>query len=69
MEIAEECVDITGITIRCEEAVKTKMMKYLAEVGDPYCFRVGKTRVRVVFGNDRSTSLESGLEKILMRKM
>ena len=62
------CVDIGEIEVNAEDEVLTKMLKYLAAVGDPYNFRVGKTRVRVTFENSGAPSVQAGLEKISMRK-
>lgn len=62
------CADIGEIEVDVGEEVLTKMRKYLAVVGDPYNFCVGKTRVRVTFGRSHAPSVQSGLEKISMRK-
>ncbi len=62
------CADIGEIEVNAGEEVPKKMLKYLAAVGDPYNFCVGKTRVRVTFGSSHAPSVQSGLEKISMRK-
>ena len=63
-----ELVDIKNIVVDTRGSVAARMKSYLAAVGDPYRFRVGNTRVRVVFGGREGGTLESELENICMRK-
>ena len=63
-----ELVDIKNIVVDTRGSVTARMKSYLAAVGDPYRFRVGKTRVSVVFSGREGGSLESELEKICMRE-
>ncbi len=63
-----ELVDIKNIAVDTRGSVAARMKSYLAAVGDPYRFRVGKTHVSVVFSGREGGTLESELEKICMRK-
>lgn len=45
---ADQLSDILDVTIHGETAVQ-RLESYLAQVGNPYCFRVGNTPVRLTF--------------------
>lgn len=49
--------DLLDITIEGENPVQ-KFESYLAQTGNPYCFRVGKTPVRLLFHNEEKTLQE-----------
>lgn len=51
---ADQLSDILDIKIHGETAVQ-RLESYLAQVGNPYCFRVGNTPVRISFKSGAET--------------
>lgn len=49
--------DILDVTIVGETPVQ-RLESYLSQTGNPYCFRVGKTPVRLLFHNEEKTLQE-----------
>lgn len=49
--------DLLDITIEGETPVQ-RLESYLSQTGNPYCFRVGKTPVRLLFHNEEKTLRE-----------
>lgn len=49
--------DILDVTIVGETPVQ-RLESYLSQTGNPYCFRVGKTPVRLFFHNEEKTLRE-----------
>ena len=49
--------DILDVTIVGETPVQ-RLESYLDQTGNPYCFRVGKTPVRLLFHNEEKTLQE-----------
>ena len=49
--------DILDVTIVGENPVQ-RLESYLDQTGNPYCFRVGKTSVRLLFHNEEKTLQE-----------
>lgn len=49
--------DILEVTIVGETPVQ-RLECYLSQTGNPYCFRVGKTPVRLLFHNEEKTLQE-----------
>lgn len=49
--------DILNVTIVGEAPVQ-RLESYLSQTGNPYCFRVGKTPVRLLFHNEEKTLRE-----------
>ena len=49
--------DILDVTIVGENPVQ-RLESYLDQTGNPYCFRVGKTPVRLLFHNEEKTLQE-----------
>ena len=47
--------DILDVTIVGENPVQ-RLESYLDQTGNPYCFRVGKTPVRLLFHNEEKTN-------------
>ena len=56
--------DISEITISGETAYQ-RLESFLSQVGNPYCFRVGKTPVRISFCTDEKP-LEEKLRSYFM---
>ena len=50
-------VDIRTVKIDADMPIAERMTKYLEEIKNPYCFRVGNTPVQVVF-NERGKTLD-----------
>lgn len=49
--------DLRDIEIKGEDPVQ-RLESYLAQTGNPYCFRVGKTPVRLLFHNEEKNLQE-----------
>lgn len=49
--------DIFDVTIVGETPVQ-RLESYLSQTGNPYCFRAGKTSVRLLFHNEEKTLQE-----------
>lgn len=49
--------DILDVTIVGETPVQ-RLESYLSQTGNPYCFKVGKTPVRLLFHNEEETLQE-----------
>ena len=62
--------DITAVKIDSREPVIQRTLKYLSEIKNPYAFKVGKTKVKVVFSErQNAVSLQRGLENIVRGKI
>lgn len=53
----EALPDLLDITIEGETPVQ-RLESYLSQTENPYCFRVGKTPVRLLFHNEEKTLQE-----------
>lgn len=49
--------DLLDVKIEGETPIQ-RLESYLAQTGNPYCFRVGKTPVRLLFHNEEKTLQE-----------
>lgn len=49
--------DLLDVKIEGETSVQ-RLESYLSQTGNPYCFRVGKTPVRLLFHNEEKTLQE-----------
>lgn len=49
--------DLLNVKIEGEDPVQ-KLESFLVQTGNPYCFRVGKTPVRLLFHNEEKTLRE-----------
>ena len=58
-------VDIRDVTINTSLPKEDRLLDYLEQIKNPYCFRCGKTVVKVSFDNTEAT-LEDRLEKYLL---
>lgn len=53
---AEELVDLRNVEINRNAPLKERTGDYIAQVGNPYLFKVGETVVKVAFGNGKGFS-------------
>ena len=51
-------VDISEIKIDADKPVGKKIKQFLKEIGDPYIFKVGQTKVRILFSAGAPTLQE-----------
>ena len=58
-------VDIRDVTVNTSLPKEERLLDYLEQIKNPYCFRVGKAVVKVSFANTEAT-LEDRLEKFLL---
>lgn len=52
-------VDIRNVEVNPDEPIAERMKKYLRDIKNPYCFRVGDTPVQVVFNENGKTLSET----------
>ena len=60
-----DLVDIRDVTVNTSLPKEDRLLDYLAQIKNPYCFRHGKTIVKVSFADTEAT-LEDRLEKYLL---
>ena len=58
-------VDIRNVTVNTSLPREARLLDYLEQIKNPYCFKCGKTVVKVSFANTEAT-LEDRLEKYLL---
>ena len=58
-------VDINDVTINTSLPREERLTDYISQIGNPYCFRCGKTVVKIGFA-DTEASLEDRLEGYLL---
>ena len=58
-------VDIRDVTVNTSLPKEDRLLDYLSQIKNPYCFKCGKTVVKVSFANTEAT-LEDRLEKYLL---
>jgi hypothetical protein len=58
-------VDIRDVTVNTSLPKEARLLDYLKQIKNPYCFKRGKTVVKVSFA-DTETSLEDRLERYLL---
>ena len=58
-------VDIRDIKVNTSLPREDRLLDYLSQIKNPYCFRHGKTVVKVSFADTEAT-LEDRLEKYLL---
>jgi hypothetical protein len=61
----ETLVDIRDVTVNTSLPKEERLMDYLEQIKNPYCFRCGKTVVKVSFADTEAT-LEDRLERYLL---
>ncbi len=60
--------DIRDVTVRVDLPKHERMLDYIRQIGNPYCYRHGKYVVKVSFA-DTEWTLEDYLKSYLRRKM
>jgi hypothetical protein len=58
-------VDIREVTVNTSLQKDERLLDYLEQIKNPYCFKCGKTVVKISF-SDTETTLEDRLEKYLL---
>jgi len=58
-------VDIQDVTVNTSLPKEARLLDYLEQIKNPYCFKHGKTVVKVSFA-DTEASLEDRLERYLL---
>lgn len=58
-------VDIRDVSVNIDLPKDERMLDYLDQIKNPYCFKCGKTVVKVSFADTKST-IEDRLEKYLL---
>ena len=58
-------VDIRDVTVNTSLPKEERLLDYLSQIKNPYCFKHGKTVVKVSFADTEAT-LEDRLEKYLL---
>lgn len=59
-------VDIRDVTVSPEQSREERILNFVRQVGNPYCFRVGKVAVKVSYTEGGAT-LDERLESLLTR--
>ena len=58
-------VDIRNVSVNTALPKEERMLDYLSQIKNPYCFKCGKTVVKVSFADTQAT-IEDRLEKYLL---
>lgn len=58
-------VDIRDVSVNTNLPKEERMLDYLSQIKNPYCFKCGKTVVKVSFADTKAT-IEDRLEKYLL---
>ena len=58
-------VDISGVIVNTSLPREDRLLDYITQVKNPYCFKHGKTVVKVSF-TDTEATLEDRLERYLL---
>ncbi|WP_440896991.1 DUF6870 family protein [Amphibacillus sp. Q70] len=61
-----ELVNISTINIKNELTHEKKILDFLEQIRNPYCFRCGDVPVRVCF-SESGTTLETALQELFIR--
>jgi len=60
-----DLVDIRDVKINKEQNKEERMRDFVKQIGNPYCYRVGKIAVKLNF-SDTSETLEDRLESLII---
>ena len=60
-----DLIDIRDVTVNTSLPKEERLLDYLGQIKNPYCFKHGKTVVKVSFA-DTDATLEDRLEKYLL---
>jgi hypothetical protein len=58
-------VDVRGVTVNTSLQGEARLLDYIAQIKNPYCFKYGKTAIKIGFVDTEAT-LEDRLEKYLL---
>ena len=61
----ESLIDINAVSINTSLPREDRLLDYIAQIVNPYCFRCGKTVVKIGF-SDTGATLEDRLEGYLL---
>ena len=60
----EQLTDLSSVVIDSEKSKEERMLDYLRQVKNPYCFKVGDVAVRLVFDED-GRSFQQCMEELV----
>ncbi len=63
----ENLKDISSVNIRKDLSHEDKILNYIEQIGNPYCFLSGNTPVRICFA-ENGKSINQALENIFMHQ-
>ena len=58
-------VDLRDVSVNTDLPREQRMQDYLNQIKNPYCFKCGKTAIKISFA-DTTATLEDRLEKYLL---
>jgi len=58
-------IDLQSVTVNTSLPREARLLDHLEQIKNPYCFKVGKTVVKISFADTEAT-LEDRLEKYLL---
>ena len=64
----EDLVDIRNVHIDTSKPVLERILSFMAQIKNPYLFKVGDTPVKVEF-NDDGPSLQEALEQFILNQL
>lgn len=60
-----QLVDLNSVVIDESRPVQERMVSFLQQIGNPYCFRVGDVAVKVIY-KENGPTFQQNLEDMLM---
>ncbi len=60
-----QLVDLNSVVIDESRPVQERMVSFIQQIGNPYCFRVGDVAVKVVY-KENGPTFQQNLEDMLM---
>ena len=61
-----ELVDIRDVKVSPEQSREARMMEFVVQIGNPYCFKAGQVAVKVSYA-DEGPTLDDRLESLMAR--
>ena len=62
----DDLIDLNDIVIDTDKSKNERIISFIEQIKNPYCFKVGKTIVKVCF-DDNGVTLEDRLENLLIK--
>ena len=62
----DDLVDLRDIKIDLDMPQKERKIDYIRQIGNPYCYKVGKVAVKVSF-DDNGPTLEDKLQSLMLK--